>query len=51
MNFLKQNEDKLKHNPRLHYAYMNWRKMAPDKKEAIHNHAQEILSSLDSGRL
>jgi deoxyribodipyrimidine photolyase-related protein len=50
-NFLKQNEDKLKHNPRLHYAYMNWRKMAPDKKEAIHNHAQEILSSLDSGRL
>lgn len=50
-NFLKQNEDKLKNNPRLHYAYMNWQKMPSDKKEAIHAQAQDILSSLDSGRL
>ena len=50
-NFLRQNEEKLKHNPRLHFAYMNWHKMAPDKKEAIHTQVQEILSSLDSGRL
>lgn len=50
-NFLRQNEEKLKHNPRLHFAYMNWHKMAPDKKEAIHTQVQEILSFLDSGRL
>jgi hypothetical protein len=30
---------------------MNWQKMAPDKKEAIHRQVQEILSSLDTGRL
>ncbi|PWY54336.1 cryptochrome/photolyase family protein [Legionella qingyii] len=50
-NFLKQNEEKLKDNPRLHYAYMNWQKMTLDKKEATHAKAQEILSSLDSGSL
>lgn len=50
-NFLKQNEEKLKNNPRLHYAYMNWQKMAPDKKEATQTKAQEILTSLDSGCL
>ena len=50
-NFFKENEEKLKHNPRLRYAYMNWHKMTPDKKEAIHTQAQKMLAALDSGSL
>lgn len=50
-NFFKENEEKLKHNPRLRYAYMNWQKMTPEKKAAIHAQAKTILTALDSGSL
>ena len=50
-NFLRQNEGKLKDNPRLHYAYLNWQKMTPDKKEAIIHKAKAVLADLDANNL
>ncbi|KTD27196.1 MULTISPECIES: cryptochrome/photolyase family protein [Legionella] len=50
-NFIKQNEKKLKDNPRLHYVYGNWEKMTQDKKDAINTKALEILTALDSKKL
>ncbi|ARH01323.1 cryptochrome/photolyase family protein [Legionella micdadei] len=50
-NFLKQNQEKLKNNTRLNYAYMNWQKMSTDKKEAILHKAQQIFANLDSACL
>lgn len=50
-NFLQKNEEKLRGNPRLHYAYMNWQKMDPDKQKEIIHKAQQLLADLDSSTL
>ncbi|HIC7358122.1 TPA: cryptochrome/photolyase family protein [Legionella pneumophila] len=50
-NFLQKNEGKLRGNPRLHYAYMNWQKMDPDKQKEIIHKAQQLLADLDSSTL
>lgn len=50
-NFIGQHEDRLKNNPRLHYAYLNWNKMNQDKKMAILIKAAEVLAALDAGLL
>ncbi len=50
-NFLHQNQEKLKDNPRLHFAYMNWQKMGLDKQTAIIHKAQQLLADLDSSIL
>ncbi|KTC73809.1 Deoxyribodipyrimidine photolyase-related protein [Legionella birminghamensis] len=48
-NFLAQHQDRLKSNPRLRYAYLNWDKMTLDKKKALLAKAAEVLAALDSG--
>ncbi|ANN91328.1 cryptochrome/photolyase family protein [Legionella pneumophila serogroup 1] len=50
-NFLHQNQEKLKDNPRLRYAYMNWQKMDFDKQKKTIHKAQRILADLDSANL
>ena len=50
-NFIAQHQDKLKSNPRLHYAYLNWDKMSQEKRAAILIKASEVLAELDAGRL
>lgn len=50
-NFLNHNESKLSKNPRLHYAYLNWNKMAPEKQNAILLRAGHILNDLDHGSI
>lgn len=50
-NFLAQNQDKLKDNNRLHYAYLNWQKMTADKQAAIIEQAKQSLATLDKGCL
>ena len=50
-NFIAQHQGKLKNNPRLHYAYLNWDKMDQVKKNAILVKAMELLAALDAGQL
>lgn len=50
-NFISQHEDKLKNNPRLHYAYLSWDKMHQEKKKALLIKAAEVLAALDAGQL
>ncbi|MDP3268627.1 MAG: cryptochrome/photolyase family protein [Legionella sp.] len=50
-HFLKENEEKLKDNSRLHYSYLNWHKMTAEKKETILNQATQVLAKLDKGNL
>jgi deoxyribodipyrimidine photolyase-related protein len=50
-NFIAQHQEKLKNNPRLHYAYLNWAKMDEEKKNAICLKAKEVLVALEAGRL
>lgn len=47
-NFLDQHQDKLKSNPRLHYAYLNWNKMHPEKKNSILSKAAQVLADLEN---
>lgn len=50
-NFIGQHQKKLQDNPRLHYAYLNWNKMDPEKKKAILDKATRVLALLDAGQL
>lgn len=50
-NFIGQHQDKLKNNPRLHYAYLNWDKMNQEKKKSILVKAAKVLDALDAGEL
>lgn len=50
-DFLERNQQKLVGNPRLNYAYLNWRKMTDERKQAILSKAKKIFSLLDSGVL
>lgn len=50
-NFINQHSEQLKSNPRLHYAYLNWNKMAPDKKSALLDKAAHVLAYLEAGTL
>ncbi len=50
-NFLARHQDKLKNNPRLHYAYLNWDKMNPERKLAIRSRAAQVIADLDKGLL
>ncbi|KTD46565.1 Deoxyribodipyrimidine photolyase-related protein [Legionella quinlivanii] len=50
-NFIATHQNVLKNNPRLHYAYLNWDKMEPEKKKGILTKATEVLSTLANGRL
>jgi deoxyribodipyrimidine photolyase-related protein len=50
-NFMSQHKETLKGNPRLHYAYLNWDKMTPEKKNAILSKAGQVLADLDAGQL
>lgn len=50
-HFIVQHHDKLKNNQRLHYAYLNWHKMAQEKKDAILLKANDVLVALEDGRL
>lgn len=50
-NFMKQHQDKLKDNPRLHYAYLNWDKMDKEKKKAIVSKATQVMTALKVGKL
>lgn len=50
-NFIGQHQSLLKNNPRLHYAYLNWDKMDPEKKKAILIKATQVLAALDAGQL
>ena len=50
-NFIGQHQGKLKNNPRLHYAYLNWDRMTQEKKRAILIKANEVLVSIDAGLL
>ncbi len=50
-NFIAQHQDKLKNNPRLNYAYLNWNKMDQEKKKAILIKATQLLATLDEGKL
>ncbi len=48
-NFIAQNQDKLKSNHRLHYAYLNWDKMDHEKKKAILSKAAIVLDNIEKG--
>lgn len=48
-NFIAQNQDKLKSNQRLHYAYLNWDKMDQEKKKAILSKAAIVLDNIEKG--
>ncbi|RAP37060.1 cryptochrome/photolyase family protein [Legionella quinlivanii] len=50
-NFIATHQNVLKNNQRLHYAYLNWDKMDPEKKKGILTKATEVLSALANGRL
>lgn len=50
-NFIGQHQHRLKNNPRLHYAYLNWDKMDQEKKKAIFVKATQVLAALDAGEL
>lgn len=50
-SFLDEHEAKLKNNPRLHYAYLNWNKMNQEKKVAIRSKAAKLLADLEKGLL
>ncbi|MGQ3891756.1 cryptochrome/photolyase family protein [Legionella sp. CNM-4043-24] len=50
-NFIDQHQDRLRSNPRLHYAYLNWDKMDQHKKQNILARAADVLTSLDAGSL
>jgi len=45
-NFLVQNEDKLRGNPRLGQVYRTWDKMTEDKKSAYLESARQFLDTL-----
>jgi deoxyribodipyrimidine photolyase-related protein len=50
-NFISQHQGRLNTNPRLHYAYLNWNKMAEEKKKAILVKAAQVLAALDAEQL
>lgn len=50
-NFIGQHQDRLKDNPRLHYAVLNWDKMNQEKKKAVFVKASDILAALEANRL
>ncbi|MFY7697252.1 MAG: cryptochrome/photolyase family protein [Legionella sp.] len=50
-HFLDRNHNKLQSNSRLHYAYLNWKKMDPEKKAVIISKAQQVLIALDNESL
>jgi deoxyribodipyrimidine photolyase-related protein len=45
-DFIARNADKLKNNPRLIYAYANWKKMDMNKKTVILEQAESFLTKL-----
>lgn len=50
-HFLDINQNELKDNPRLHFAYLNWQKMTAEKKQAINTRAEQIFAQLSAGTL
>lgn len=50
-HFMDRHQNKLKNNPRLHYAYLTWEKMAADKKNALLAKATQVLMDLEAGNL
>lgn len=50
-DFLVRNEDKLRGNQRLNYAFSNWRKMPLEQQLVLRNQAKHIFSRLASNSL